>query len=126
MAWLRWLVHFFYADEPLVERARLFTISTGTKKISEDYYRISSCDYNFKVGEKYLVYARVTDDNQLVARSCTRTNLLPGGEADTPELDILSPGAYHAPPPPAVSWMTSCPHVIQVIVDNGDISGGAK
>jgi hypothetical protein len=75
-----------------------FTISTGAKKISEDYYRRSSCDYNFKVGEKYLVYARATDDNQLVARSCTRTNVLHGGKADIPELDILNPDAYHAPP----------------------------
>jgi hypothetical protein len=79
-----------------------FTISTGTKKISEDSYRSSSCDYGFKVGEKYLVYARVTDDNQLVARSCTRTNLLSSGQADIPELDILNPGAYHAPLPPTV------------------------
>ena len=77
-----------------------FTISTGAKKISEDYYRRSGCDYNFKVGEKYLVYARATDDNQLIARWCTRTNVLRGGEADTPELDILNPDAYHAPPPP--------------------------
>lgn len=77
-----------------------FTISTGAKKISEDSYRSSSCDYNFKPGEKYLVYARATDDNQLVARSCTRTNLLSSEEADVPELNILNPGAYHAPSPP--------------------------
>jgi len=80
-----------------------FSISTGTKKISEDFYRSSSCDYNFKVGEKYLVYARATDDHQLVAQSCTRTKVLSTGEADTPELDILNPGAYHAPPLPPVS-----------------------
>ena len=42
-----------------------FTISTGAKKISEDSYRRSSCDSNFKTGEKYLVYARVNDDNQI-------------------------------------------------------------
>lgn len=79
------------------------TISTGTKKISENSYRISSCDYNFKVGEKYLVYALTTDDNQLVARACTRTNVLSTGQADIPELDILNPGAYHAPPLPPLS-----------------------
>jgi hypothetical protein len=80
-----------------------FTISTGAKKISADSYRSSSCDYNFKVGEKYLVYARATDDNQLVARSCTRTNVLNSGQADIPELDILNPGGYHAPASPPVS-----------------------
>jgi hypothetical protein len=80
-----------------------FTISTGAKKISEDSYSSSSCDYGFKTGEKYLVYARINDDNQLVARSCTRTNVLSKGEMDIPELDILSPGAYHAPSPPSVS-----------------------
>lgn len=85
-----------------------FTISTGAKKISEDYYRRSGCDYNFKVGEKYLVYARATDDNQLVARWCTRTNVLHGGDADTPELDILNPDAYHAPAPPPVGWKAAC------------------
>jgi len=44
-----------------------FTISTGAQKISEDSFRSSSCDYHFKVGEKYLVYARASDDHQLVA-----------------------------------------------------------
>jgi hypothetical protein len=79
------------------------TMSTGTKKISEDFYRSSSCDYNFKVGEKFLVYARATEDNELVARSCTRTNVLSSGQADIPELDILNPAAYHAPAPLPVS-----------------------
>jgi hypothetical protein len=80
-----------------------FTISTGAKKISEDSYRRSSCDYDFKVGEKYLVYARADDDNQLVARACTRTRALSSGQTDLPELDILNPGAYQAPSPPPVS-----------------------
>jgi uncharacterized lipoprotein YbaY len=64
-----------------------FTISTGAKKIGEDGYLSSSCDYNFKVGEKYLVYARVTDDNQLVAHSCTRTNVWSIGRKDIRALD---------------------------------------
>lgn len=34
-----------------------FTMSTGAVKLGEDSYRSSSCDYDFKVGEKYLVYA---------------------------------------------------------------------
>jgi hypothetical protein len=80
-----------------------FTISTGTKKISEDRYLISSCDYNFKVGEKYLVYARTTDDNQLVAHACTRTRALSSGQVDFAQLDIMNPGAYHAPALPPVS-----------------------
>ncbi len=84
-----------------------FTISTGAQKISEDSFRSSSCDYHFKVGEKYLVYARASDDHQLVARSCTRTNVLSSGQTDIPELDILNPGSYHAPSPPPVSRVES-------------------
>ncbi len=72
-------------------------MSTGAEKISQDYYRVSSCDYKFKVGEKYLVYARITTDSKLVARYCTRTNALTSGEADIPELDTLNPTPFHAP-----------------------------
>lgn len=85
------------------------TMSTGTKKTSQGTYRSWSCDYNFKVGEKYLVYARADEDNQLVARACTRTNVLSHGQADTPELDILNPGAYHAPAPLPVSQVQRFP-----------------
>ena len=83
-----------------------FTMSTGTVKVSEDLYRSSSCDYTFKVGEKYLVYARWAENNQLVARACTRTRVLSNDVPDFQELDILNPGAYHAPSPTSLSrWL---------------------
>ncbi len=72
------------------------TMSTGAEKISDDYYRLSSCDYRFRMGEKYLVYARLTPDGKQVARYCTRTNTLVGGTADIPQLDTLNPNAYQA------------------------------
>ncbi len=75
------------------------TLSTGAKKIGEGNVRFSSCDYSFKIGEKYLVYARTAEDNELVARSCTRTRLLADGQPDIPELDVLNPRAYQAPTP---------------------------
>jgi len=81
------------------------TMSTGTVKLGEDSYRSSSCDYNFKVGEKYLVYARWAENNQLIAQSCTRTTVLSKGLLDFQELDILNPNAYHAPALPPSSWL---------------------
>lgn len=74
-----------------------FTMSTGAVKLGEDSYRSSSCDYDFKVGEKYLVYARWAENNQLIARSCTRTRVLSNELPDFQELDTLNPDAYHAP-----------------------------
>src|SRR6476620_10224426 len=80
-----------------------FTMSTGTVKLGEELYRSSSCDYNFKVGEKYLVYARWAENNQLVALSCTRTRILSNDLPDFQELDILNPDAYRAPARPPLS-----------------------
>ena len=80
-----------------------FTMSTGTVKLGEDLYSSSSCDYSFKVGEKYLVYARWAENNQLIARSCTRTRVLTNELPDFRELDVLNPDAYHAPMRPPLS-----------------------
>lgn len=80
-----------------------FTMPTGTVKLGEDSYRSSSCDYNFEVGEKYLVYARWAENNQLIARSCTRTRILSNELPDFQELDILNPDAYRAPARPSLS-----------------------
>jgi hypothetical protein len=49
-----------------------------------------------QLGEKYLVYARTTDDNRLVAQACTRTRVLSSGQSDIAQLDLMNPGAYHA------------------------------
>ena len=48
---------------------------TGTKKINEQTYSSSSCDYHFKLGEKYLVYA-IGKMNELITHACSRTKLL--------------------------------------------------
>ncbi|HBB87140.1 MAG TPA: hypothetical protein DC047_05955 [Blastocatellia bacterium] len=80
-----------------------FTMSTGTVKLGEDLYRSSSCDYSFKVGEKYLVYARWAENNQLIALSCTRTRVLSNELPDLNELQILNPDAYRAPARPQLS-----------------------
>ena len=78
-------------------------MSTGAKMIDETHYRSSSCDYRYKVGEKYLIYARKTEENELVAYKCTRTNLLARSERDVAELDNLNPNAHRPPAPEAVS-----------------------
>lgn len=82
-----------------------FTMSTGTVKLGEDSYRVFSCDYSFKVGEKYLVYARWAENNQLVAQKCTRTAVLSSELPDIHELDILNPHAYSAPALPPSGWL---------------------
>lgn len=82
-----------------------FTMSTGTVKRGEGFYRSSSCDYGFKVGEKYLVYARWAENNQLIALSCTRTAVLSPQLPDFRELDILNPDAYRAPARPSLSLL---------------------
>jgi hypothetical protein len=73
------------------------TMTTGAEKVSEDFYRVWSCDYRFSLGEKYLVYARLTSDGKAVARYCTRTTKLTDGKTDIPQLDTLNPCAYQAP-----------------------------
>ncbi len=75
-------------------------MSTGTVKIDENYSRSSSCDYRFKLNEKYLVYARKSEAG-LVAYKCTGTNLLINVERDIRELDDLNPNAYQPPAPNA-------------------------
>ena len=78
-----------------------FSLSTGAEKLGGDLYRIWGGLYSFKVGEKYLVYARWDTNNQIVAKECTRTRVLSHELPDFQELDILNPRAYHAPMSPA-------------------------
>ena len=74
-----------------------FVMSTGTSKFAADLYQSSSCDYNFKIGEKYLVYARYGEDNQLRAVECSGTKFFSLAATDIPVLNALSPGKYDAP-----------------------------
>jgi hypothetical protein len=76
------------------------TLSTGAKKIDENYYRgPSDCVFSFIAGEKYLVYARRADGGELTAYKCTRTNLLANSGRDMKELNRLNPGAHKAKGP---------------------------
>jgi len=79
------------------------TLSTGAKDIDGTYYHgASDCVYSFKVGEKYLVYARRSDDGALTAYKCTRTNLLANSGRDMKELIRLNPCANKAKGPTGV------------------------
>ena len=50
------------------------TMSTGARKTEEGEIRFTSCDYEFKMGEKYIVYAKVIEGNLQTAQ-CTGTRL---------------------------------------------------
>ncbi|HEU0178842.1 MAG TPA: hypothetical protein VFV58_31650 [Blastocatellia bacterium] len=56
-------------------------LSTGAKKIprkdrnDEDMVSISTCDYKFEAGKKYLVFAK-SIDGELITRRCSGTDLL--------------------------------------------------
>ena len=72
-----------------------FVMSTGTKEYENGKYSFSGCDYNFKIGEEYLVYAYPVDPDrhlgstELQARQCTRTRLLKDAEPETRELEEI-------------------------------------
>jgi len=57
------------------------TLSTGARIIprkdsdNEDLISISTCDYKFEVGKKYLVFVK-NIDGELITRRCSGTNLL--------------------------------------------------
>lgn len=72
------------------------TMSTGTVRVDEHIARSSSCDYDFSLGSRYLVYARNFEAG-LVAYKCTRTRALHFAERDVTELDDLNPNAYLPP-----------------------------
>jgi hypothetical protein len=74
-----------------------FVMSTGVKEYENGSYSISSCDYNFKRGEEYLVYAYPVEQDihpgstDLQARQCTRTKLSKHAGQEMKELDELQP-----------------------------------
>jgi hypothetical protein len=92
------------------EPAEVITMSTGRVKIDETHSRTSSCDYRFKAGENYLVYARKFEAG-LVAYKCTGTKLLNKAERDITELDNLNPNVYQPPVPNAIlQWRNLTTH----------------
>lgn len=69
-------------------------MSTGAKIIGDKTHGLSSCDYRFKKGEKYLVFAyssRHEDVAEMQARECTRTKVLRYAEQEMVSLDELVP-----------------------------------
>ncbi len=51
--------------------------------------RLSSCEFQFRVGERYLVYARRASDGSLTTSLCSRTNLLANADQDLAFLTSL-------------------------------------
>jgi hypothetical protein len=69
---------------------RSFVGRTGTGTVILTA-KLSSCDFQFRVGERYLVYARRASDGSLIASSCSRTKLLTDADEDLAFLTSLSP-----------------------------------
>lgn len=67
------------------EDKKEITMSTGAKRTAEGEVSFSSCDYEFKVGEKYIVYAKMIKDNLQTAQ-CTGTRLYKNAG---PRIDFL-------------------------------------
>ena len=64
---------------------------TGAIKGEGGMYSVSSCDYTFKRGESYLVFAYGDSAEKMQARACTRTKPLARAGAEVEELDTVGP-----------------------------------
>jgi hypothetical protein len=67
------------------------TMSTGARDNGDGTYTSSSCDFNFKLGENYLVYAYGASAGEIQARACTRTRLLRYADQEMKDLDEVWP-----------------------------------
>lgn len=56
------------------------TMSTGARLTQEGRIKITSCDYKFIVGEKYVVFAKMIE-GELQTYQCTGTMVLKNAEA---------------------------------------------
>lgn len=93
------------------------TMSTGTVKIDEKHSRSSSCDYRFKSGEKYLVYARKFEAG-LVAYKCTGTKPLANAGRDITELNSLSTNECQPPEQNAIQrWRNLITHSTELAIN---------
>jgi hypothetical protein len=65
------------------ENKKEITMSTGARSNEDGTISFSSCDYEFKLGEKYIVYAKVIKE-KLQTSQCTGTRLYinAGGRLD--------------------------------------------
>ena len=64
---------------------------TGAIKGDDGTYSVSSCDYTFKRGESYLIFAYGDSAEKMQARACTRTKPLARAGAEVEELDTVGP-----------------------------------
>lgn len=64
---------------------------TGAVKLDNGMYSVSSCDYTFTRGERYLVFAYGDSAEKMQARACTRTKLLARAGPEIEELDTVGP-----------------------------------
>lgn len=65
-----------------------YQMSTGTRKIDNERWMSSSCDYSFQKGEKYLVFAYKTDKGDVQAYDCSLTQKLKNAERTIRFLDL--------------------------------------
>jgi len=64
---------------------------TGAQKHGDDTYSTNSCDYSFRRGEKYLVFAYGDSAAEMRAHSCTRTRAAAHAAQDIKDLDDVWP-----------------------------------
>lgn len=64
---------------------------TGAKKYEDGTYSVNSCDYSFKIGERYLVFAYGESAEKMQAHECTRTKPLARAGTEVEQLDTVGP-----------------------------------
>jgi hypothetical protein len=67
------------------------TMSTGAEDLGGGRYVTTSCDYSFKAGEKYLIFAYGDRPEEMRTHVCTRTGRLAHSEQQVQELDEVWP-----------------------------------
>ncbi len=67
-------------------------MSTGVKERRDGLYDLpASCDYEFQLGEKYVVFAFGASPETMKARKCAGTRLLKYAEKEIDNLDAAWP-----------------------------------
>ncbi len=84
---VKFRVERLWKGEPAEE---IVLVNTGMGKAGGGERIISTCAYNFRLGEKYLVYA-YGSEGKLQTHKCTRTAVLEGAAEDVGMLENLGP-----------------------------------
>jgi len=72
------------------DEAREITMLTGTKDNGDGTFTVSTCDYGFEKGERYLIYA-YGPVAELKTHKCSRTMLLRDAQTEMKGLDEITP-----------------------------------